>query len=112
MPPGRPTGARCWRHASECHSSQQWRSGDWPALGHVCGRARLSGLATAKLIALALLTLVDWWLSDPSSSPGSCACGEPAGDAEPIHDGSDMPTDGGGADPGAAGDRVVVESFG
>lgn len=50
------------------------------------------------------------WLSDPSSSLRRCTGGEAAGDAEPVQDGCDVAADGSGADPGAAGNRVIVKA--
>ena len=55
---------------------------------------------------------MEFWLPDPSPSLGGCTCGEPARDVQPFHDGRDMAADGRGADPGAAGDCLIVQAFG
>jgi hypothetical protein len=48
------------------------------------------------------------WLANPSPSLGSCTCGKPASDAEPVDDGGDVAADGGRADPYTVGYGIVL----
>jgi hypothetical protein len=58
-----------------------------------------------------LVVDVDSGLPDPAAAVGCGTGGEPAGHVQPVHDRSDMAANRRRADPGTAGDCVVVQAF-
>jgi len=74
---------------------------------------RCSHVATRKLKGGdALQPFCVIGLADPPAALRGGAGGEPAGNVQSVHNRRDVATHRGCADPGAAGDRVVMQAFG
>src|ERR1700727_2250368 len=103
-----------WACTSSSPPSSSWASScPWPCTGGSAATpATTAPPSSAPAGPPPLTSHPHNRLPDPAAPLRRCAGGEPAGDAEAGHQGGDVPADSGGAQPGAAGDRVVVQPFG